>query len=352
MTRSLLSRLLSPTRLDRPNMKSSRVRARRRTLAITKEACAMDASRNRSMHPRVAPAGWEDIRFLSRLDFTDLTEMRVVRLALLHPNLDDFGIAQLAVSLCIPLRVWFDDIALAILDSEDRYLDLFKDEALDEPYRLASLALPPLCSTWSSDWPDQCVSWCLGIRTLLQISGQVYSHLLAGFVESRVIQEFAPGRWPAVLALGPSKTFLAYSRGTGDSSGNGGRASDFRPEALRNLLGRVPGEGTEPDRFLLPSNDMWAASGRHLLGAWSALDETWFQARLHDLEEAAAEGLTADEWVAELEIGPDLRGQYIAAASSLAALAGPGPFTTLLSELGMTTRITTGFALDHLAACG
>jgi hypothetical protein len=109
--------------------------------------------------------------------------------------------------------------------------------------------------------------------------------------------------------------------------------------------------GTEPNHFLFPSNNMWAASGQHLLGAWSKLNKTWFLARIHNMEEGIVLGLTAEEWVAELEVGPDLCGQYIATVSLLATLAGPGPFTTLLSELGVTTRITMGFALKCLAAC-
>jgi hypothetical protein len=227
MMRSLLLHLLSLTQLDLPNMKLSRVQAQRRTLAITKEACAMDARQNRLMHPQIAPAGWEDIHFLLRLDFTDLTKMCVVQLALLHPNLNNFGVAQLAVSLCIPLQVWFNNNALAILNSEDWYYNLFEDKALDKPYCLAPLALPLLRLMWSSDWPNQCINWSLGIWTLLQILAQVYSHLLAGFVESQIVQEFAPGRWPAVLVLGPSKAFLAYSQGMSDLSWNSRHTSNF-----------------------------------------------------------------------------------------------------------------------------
>jgi hypothetical protein len=305
----------------------------------------MDATWNQAMYPCKATTDWELIRTYAMYKLSNLSNVRVIYLALLHPSLDDYTIAQLTVSSCIPISVWFDHKALVAFATRYRERNRSKDFLLSNIPLSISWSFKPDLPSEAPNWQGPCYQWVTAICILLGTSIQSYSFLLSGYVESRLIQEYSAGRWPAVLALGPSSPFIKYASGlVGTTYLHEGQLG----KDLCMLLGHIPGSDGSPARFLFPSNKMWALAGRQLLGAWAKDNEAWFASCVTEVKEGCVEGLTAAQWVSILEVGPVRHQQFAAVAASLVATAEGQQLLPMLHSLGIR-RVTSGIELDHLA---
>jgi hypothetical protein len=303
MTPSLLSRISTDRRSVKMAKAHPRSRARRIVRALVGSRVSLAASRNDFFWPKVAPAVWSKVNGQAIYELDPIVNLRGTLGALSWPDRDEHRILVSLIHACAPYQAGYRHEAIRRFKADLADERLGERRTVDDFDEILNLALSPSTDGSPIDWQALCYDYVVDFRRACEESEAIFAGLQGGHVESRILQEFAPGRWNSMASSGPSSSFI-LGAGPGDCDANGIYRESLPYSYLDLLRGHLHDPSSGRHLFLFPSNEVWMRAGRGVLGVWAEKDEVWFASRLAEIEECTAVGKTDDEWLEILSLDP------------------------------------------------